>query len=237
MISKHNIDNTQQTFSLDTFKEKFSPDKMCNFYLQDDLHNEKRLNHYLVKQPNDNCFYVEGLHDNLKQFIYVCFYQALQNISDTNKRYVYLTFDNEPVKAGDSQRVHGLHIDGLQGDEVPEKVSNCFQFICFDSLPTLFADQTFKTNNLCLSKDNIFDALGSQVNKNNVYHTKENTIYFMNPYMVHTADKSNKDCKRLFVRLYFSHLPITSIKATINPNIDYNFKPHTTSGDIPKHLK
>lgn len=237
MISSANIDNTQEKFSLDTFKSSFVPDNICKFHLVDELYQEKRLNHYLIKQPNDNCLYVDGLHSNLISFINICLNEALEKIPDTLKRYVYLTFDNVEVKANTSQRVHGWHIDGLQGDEVPEKVNNCFQFICFNNLPTLFTEQTFNLDGYNLSKDNIFKVLGDQVNPSDVYTTEKDTLYFMNPYMVHTAALANKDCKRLFVRLYFSHLPITSKKATINPRICYDFKPHTTSGNIPNHLK
>jgi hypothetical protein len=236
-ISKNNKNVCLELFNINKFDKIYTPDEITTYIPSENLYNEKRVNHLLVKLPYQKFVFPSFICNELKQFLTYCYMNAIVNgIPDTPARYMYLTFDNIDVKKGESQRDSGWHIDGLQGGEVEIKQKSCFQYILFNSLPMILANQSFKTNNININNENIFNNLGKQIKKENKYTIKNNTLYFMNPYMAHKGQIAKNNQKRLFVRAYFSYLPITSVKATINPDINYDFNPHTTTGDIPSHL-
>ena len=119
-----------------------------------------------------------------------------------------------------------------------------FQFIWSNVLGTEFCIQPFTSQGLDPSKHNVFTFLSKQVNEENICKFNNGDIILMNCYHVHrsqenqiqTKGKEERKIFRQFMRLSCTHTPITSIKMTINPDIEYNYPFHCTLGNIPLHL-
>lgn len=197
-----------------------------------------RLNHFMVKvKYSDEIILPEEMDLEIKRFVHECLSMAKCTGLPYNNRYAYLTVDNKPIKAGQTQRTPGWHLDGLQGEEVPVKVPACYEFIWVNKLPFEYTTQDFEIYGLNTHEHNIFDSLGSQVYDDSIEQIKANCLYLMNPYLLHRAVAANEDITdRLFFRLYVSELPITSTKMSINPLIEYPYAIHTTTGSIPNNL-
>ena len=159
-------------------------------------------------------------------------------IDDAARKYTYLTIDTAPVKKGGYQRTPGWHVDGLQGDEVPVKQQSDMIFTWCDTLPFEYAAQTFPLPaHVNLSEHNIFEILGSLVQPEHIRQTEPKTLYYMDSYCVHRAVPAPEDTNRIFFRVCYTDIPVTSTKMTLNPEMDYDYVYHTTTGEIPKHLK
>lgn len=197
-----------------------------------------RVNHLLIKlKHSDEIILPEGTDPEIARFIQNCVDCSKANGLPIRNRFVYLTIDNKFVKKGESQRTKGWHLDGLQGEEVPVKTPACYQYVWMNKLPFRFTTQDFLIHGLDLSRHNIFDSLGAQVYPESVASVKANQLYLMNPYLLHQAAIADEDTiDRLFMRVYVSELPITSVKMTINPHIQYPYKVHSTTGQIPANL-
>jgi hypothetical protein len=212
-----------------------TPIELDKFLFKDFINN--RINHYMIKS-NDSTDLVFGEidSDSIKQFVNYCIEESKKLDLNWSNRYCYITIDQKDVIKDKSQREAGWHIDGMQGDEVNEKKPADFQFIWSDETPTKFCTQLFNTQKLDTSIHNVFNFLGNQVKNETCYLLEKNKIYLMNAYHLHTATLSNKNTHRKFVRVSFTNTPITSIKMTINNSINYNYKIHQTTGNIPKNL-
>ena len=152
--------------------------------------------------------------------------------------YLYLTIDTLFTKAGETQRTPGWHVDCVQGDEVPVKKPSNLTFSWCNAVPMEWADQTFVfPRHVNVSEYNIFECLEALVEPESIRQCEANTLYATNTYCVHRSAVAKVDTPRTFIRLSYTHVPITNNKATINPRIDYNYKVHSTEGKIPKHLK
>lgn len=232
----YNVINNKFSLSYLSTASTIKPLSLQKNIVISDIFKLPRVNNMLIKTQGNNLNIPFYLDSGIINWINYCLDFSKNVCNDLENRYVYLTIDNKTVLNGESQREDGWHLDGLQGDEVPVKLNNCFQFIYVTENPTEFCIQPFSYKNLNLSSHNIFKKLGQQVNNENIYSINLNTTYLMNSYQLHRAIKSTKDTTRLFLRLYISHCPITSVLATINPNINYPFKPHSTKGKIPSHL-
>ena len=198
----------------------------------------KRLNHFLVKlKHSDEIIVPDYIDSEILRFITDCVEIAKVNDLPIRNRFLYLTLDDKHTQKGRAQRTQGWHLDGLQGEEVPVKVPACYQFVWMNKLPFKYTTQDFMINGLDLRRHNIFDSLGAQVYQESVMSVKTNTLYLMNPYLLHEAAIAEEDVPdRLFLRLYVSELPITSVKMSINPKIKYPYDIHVTTGDIPDSL-
>jgi len=194
-----------------------------------------RVNHYMIKSNDeltlnfgeitrsDRCELEKLISPSLAAV-------GAFNISD---RYCYLTMDCGWVNPGYTQRVPGWHIDGMQGDEVEVKVPCDYTFTWCSALPTIYSPQGFSTEGIDVSKDNIFEHLGKQVSIQQ--ESLAYMLYASNSYSVHKCMLAKEPVFRDFVRLSFTYVPITSVKMTINPSMNYNYPIHTTKGEfIPK---
>ncbi len=235
-IRREKVKKCEQIFSNSFFSEIQTPTKIFDFNLNPG-DTTRRVNHLLIKNPYSAFKIPDFISKSVSSLIQRCYENAKENkIIDLSERYVYLTYDNSVVEKGHCQRDSGYHIDGMQGSEVVSKVNNCFQYIWLNNLPTVFCNQKFDALRLEPSKHNYFKHFENQVIESKVFSIEKNSVYFVNPYMIHRASVALYRQKRTFIRIYFSHLPITSVKATINPDIVYPFKPHVTTGEIPESL-
>jgi len=230
------VKETQTPFDLKHLRFTREPIELRSFNFGD--LGDTRVNHFMVKTANSSEFILGGLekYPEIKKFISECYDYANDMGLDTNNRYGYITIDQMEVKADKSQRETGWHIDGMQGTEVPYKKNVDFQFIWADQTPTKFCTMTFNMEGANEAKHNIFKWVGKQVDENLCYYLQANKVYLMNAYHVHTATKSSRLVFRKFVRLSFTNTPITSVRMTINPAMEYDYEIGTTTGAIPSHL-
>lgn len=214
-----------------------APIDLGKHQLDCDIRYQPRVNNMLIKHQHSEVSLPASLSPVIADWVMQHINTAHHVASDISKRYIYLTLDNAPVQQSHTQREGGWHLDGLQGAEVPNKFNNCFQFLWVSNTPTEFCTQAFNVNDLNINTHNIFKAIERQVKPENCYTINTQHTYLMHCYHAHRATPSAHSGERLFLRLYFSHCPVTSQRATLNPDITYPFIPHTTTGAVPEHLQ
>lgn len=227
-----------QVFSLDfvSTASNESPIDLGMVELDCCIPEQRRFNNMLIKVGSQPVHLPNWVDNVIAKWVDDCLCISKYVCDDLGQRYVYLTLDNQPVIAGDTQRQDGWHLDGLQGDEVPDKLNNCFQFLWVSNTPTEFCTQSFSAEGIDISRHNVFESLGRQVSDNNCFKINSMHTYLMHCYQLHRATEAVDNTDRLFLRLYVSHCPVTSVNATINDEIEYPFVPHSTTGLIPEHL-
>ena len=227
----------ESVFNLKQLEREHFPSKAFDFNLKYD--NTFRANNFCVKLSNSDTFYIDSLPAYLKTFVNKVIEYCNMVEMEWEGRYIYLTVDNRKIESNASQRYSGWHIDGMQGNEVKVKTEPDFQFICTNKIPTEFARQSFSLEGFDSDRDNVFNFLGGQIDPSKVEKIECSQVYLMTPYMVHRGQISPVEVNdRIFLRISFTKTPITSVKMTINPDIkDYGYNIHTTTGNIPLHLK
>lgn len=108
------------------YADYHSPMEMSDIEIDDDALWGKRTLHYMIKKRDSDTLYIDSLLKEipeLETFIATCdMLMRFSFLSDLREgRYAYLTVDTGLVKAGETMRTPGWHIDCVQGDEVPEK--------------------------------------------------------------------------------------------------------------------
>lgn len=156
----------------------------------------------------------------------------------TRYRYLYLTIDTRFVRAGETQRTPGWHVDGIQGDEVPLKQRSDLTFSWCDCLPMRWANQSFELPaHVNVSEYNVFECLSQLVRPECIEECDANILYAMNSYCVHRSSVAQYDTPRTFLRLSYTNVPVTNVQMTLNPRMTYDYQVHSSAGKIPKHLK
>jgi hypothetical protein len=147
--------------------------------------------------------------------------------SDHNRRYAYLTVDQRPVRAGNTQRNPGLHIDGFQGSRITDafggNLSIDTQYIVYNTLPTVFYSQPFPVGTLNTAVHNFFHAFEMLVDERNLSRVDPYNILSFPAYAVHRADTSPIDQSRTFLRLTYSEREFDRWGNTYNPMFDYKW--------------
>jgi len=228
------LEDVKNIFTVERLSTTREPIEVGNFNLPEIPADLKLLN-YLIDPLSTNT--MSSLPISIKKIISDCLSYADNMGLDTASRYCYITIDQAEVTKGGSLRDRGYHIDGMQGTEVSEKVQPDFQFIWSDNTPTSFCTKTFNLEGFREDEHNLFKWLQEQVAERFCYALSKNSIYLMNAYHVHEASKSMNNNYRRFIRVAFTNTPITSVKMSVNPNMDYDYDFHTTKGVIPTHLK
>ncbi len=230
------VNEVNSVFNLSFLIKKREPIALGDFHF-DNLPN-KRLNHYLIKLNNESQYRLGEIDiDEMKNFIEKISDEITSLGISIKERYCFLTLDQGWVEPNSTLRTPGWHVDGMQGGEVEVKKPGDLTFIWSNALPTKFAEQAFNVSGLDSSIHNVFNWLGRQVKTKNIFESKINQIYAINPYHVHAANKASEKVYRVFLRLSYTLTPVTSTKMTLNPEIKYNYKYHVTTGEIPSYLK
>ena len=197
-----------------------------------------KLQHFMIKS-NDNKHFrfgdIERKHPYLTRFAEVV--RKLAGEEFVANRYAYLSVDTRFVDKGETQRDPGFHVDDLQGAEVPHKKPGGLTFMWCDTLPTEYAYQSFNIIHLDLARHQIFSHLDKMADPETVARVNPKHIIAINPYCVHRSMVAPRATCRVFVRLCFTHVPVTNTRMDINHCADYNYDIHSTSGTIPGHLK
>jgi hypothetical protein len=195
-------------------------------------------NNLLIKlRHSDDIVLPAFMGESMREFIESCIARAKEADLPVRSRYIYVTVDSRPFKKGTTQRNPGWHTDGLQGEEVAVKQNGCYHFLWTNKIPFKISTQGFDLSGINVSKHNVFDSLALQVYEDSVETTQAEHLYLVNCYQMHTAVPAQEDLEdRLFVRVSFSELTYTSASMSLNPEIEYPFAPHTTTGFIPGNL-
>ena len=119
--------------------------------------------------------------------------------------HVYLTTDQRWVEAGQTHRLGGFHIDGLQGARYETPLPLCYAGLVTDVAPTVFAVQPFLTAHLDVARHNIFDDFDRQVKSKNCQTMRTHVVTLMNAYCVHASPVVERSGWRSFVRVEVSH--------------------------------
>ena len=233
-------ENMKGTFALNRFKRR--DNKVRNImpirrYKLTENFWDYRCLHLLIRQDDSKVM----LPAELGQYV------ILQEMIATTQRYeefmgkfpyLYLTIDTLFVKAGETQRTPGWHVDCVQGDEVPVKMPTNLTFSWSDTVPMEYADQDFDIPaHVNVSEHNIFEVLSGMVQEDKIRQCEPNMMYVFNTYCLHRSAVAKQDTPRTFIRLSYTHVPITNSSMTVNPDIKYNYEIHSTAGKIPTHLK
>ena len=221
-----------QPFDLKFFEQATRP--LCIEGIIPHILPKERLLHYCIKLPTQGLSTL-GKAEPLAYYLDCIEDKTWDYGIDPSLRYIYVTYDYGWVEPGECLRTEGWHVDGLQGDEVQPKHNGDFTTFWSNSLPTEYVMQAFDVENLDLSKHNIFDALGQQVNSEIKSMTCTDT-WALSPYILHRSPQAKEMTYRQFVRVSFSHIPITSVKMTVNEDMLYDYEIHTTAGEIPEYL-
>lgn len=223
-------------FSLRRLERSRKPVELGRYPLE--LVEGLSVNNLLVKLKQTlEPVFPANLPQSIRDLVTQCITDAQESGLPVRNRFVYLTYDTRPFKKGQTQRNPGWHFDGLQGNEVMLKKPGCYSFLWTNKLPFLISDQSFSLQGLDVGQHHIFDSLATQVFDDSVHESLPGHLYLMSCYQMHRAQVAQEDTNdRLFVRLTFSELAYTSTSMTLNPDIEYPFQPHSTSGEIPKNL-
>ncbi len=227
---------TEKVFDLSNLEKERSPIDVGEFNFE--TFTDKRVNHYCIKSSEgDEYIYGEIDSDEFRSFIRLTESRALEMGFDIKNRYCFVTIDQGWVEPDHTLREPGWHLDGLQGDEVPEKKAVDLQFIWSDSLPTTFTSQKFDVGGLNPSIHNVFKWIGEQIDPKQIVETQPLHIYAMNTYHAHKATGAKEKIYRRFVRVSYTFIPVTSKRMTTNPEMKYNYEYHKSTGEIPSYLE
>ena len=126
-------------------------------------------------------------HKWLKEFVtFCCIYET-----SFNKRfedlYAHITVERKCVNAGETQRVGGFHVDGMQGAKFPQKHEIEHSYLWSSTNGTEFCVQPFFVQHIDDSKYLLFDELCKQAKEENVYKCLDSNVYIFDPYMIHRS--------------------------------------------------
>jgi hypothetical protein len=156
-----------------------------------------------------------------------------------DERYAYLTVDQRPVRAGNTQRSPGLHVDGFQGNRITDAFGGNLpidtQYIVYDALPTVFYNQPFPVGTLNTGTHNYFSAFEMLGDERHAFRLNPFEILSFSSYAVHRADTSLIDQQRTFLRVTYCHSQLVRWGNTYNPMFDYNWE--MVNRDIPTSLR
>lgn len=148
--------------------------------------------------------------------------------------YAYITID----QTKDVEKFHrkpGLHVDGFQGDRIQPKVKCDRSYITVSGDAPIFYNQGFETvENMEDSVYNIFYEFDKTKHYSSAIKTNPFEIYFMDSYLVHSADVA-KQKTRTFFRISYSVRQYDRKGNSHNNCFDYNW--NMIKRNIHKGLK
>jgi hypothetical protein len=136
--------------------------------------------------------------------------------------YTYLTVRSGPVI---HSRDGEWHVDGfsMRYTHLPE----ANYVIVFGETPTEWVNQYFDfPKDFDALKHNVHLFFQKRINSSRIKTLDSNTLYFMDPYVVHRKPKIISGTIRCFVRISFTPIEIPDINNTVNPLIStahYNY--------------
>jgi hypothetical protein len=133
---------------------------------------------------------------------------------------IHITTDYGFVKADETQRFPGWHVDGLQGGKFKNKLLAEHSYIASTSNPTEFCLQPFFIKHYDEDITNFFKAFDQQARDVNIYRGIPKHLYLMDAYMVHRTPTIREDTYRGFVRITVANAPLPIEFNTLNPMLN-----------------
>jgi len=140
---------------------------------------------------------------------------------------VHITTDYGFVKAQETQRFPGWHVDGLQGGKFKEKLLAEHSYVIATNNPTEFCMQPFFIKHYDEDITNFFKAFDQQAKDVNIFKGISQHLYLMDAYMVHRTPTIHEDTHRGFIRITVANAPLPIEFNTLNPMLEQekpNFK-------------
>jgi hypothetical protein len=135
----------------------------------------------------------------------------------------YLTFHSSDLVPGQLQRRGGMHVDGFQGEERPEKVPIEFSIFGANIAPTVATTQAFDLSYLDPTRHNVFAEMDRINDPALEVKLKPGVAYAMDAYTGHRADASDVAGRRNFFRITWSVSKFDRLGLTDNPCLNYSW--------------
>lgn len=187
-----------------------------------------------IKMKGDSTIYLpyeyRGMGETIAKII-DCDKQINPHFDDY---YAYLTVDKRPVKAGNSQRRYGCHVDGFQSDLVEPKVRTRHCYVVSDTLGTEFITDGFEIKNIGDTVNDWYESFQHQSEHMERVKAQPFEINLFDAYQVHTSTVATEDTERTLARVSFSVRQLNRIGNGINPLIkeEWKYQP-VTIGNQP----
>ena len=181
------------------------------------IHNTPRVLRLTIKPVGElNVYIPEELKDATPFIMQILEYERMVNESFKDCE-IHITIDYSFVKAAETKRFPGWHVDGLQGGKFKSKLLAEHSYIVADVNPTEFCLQPFFIKHYDEDITNFFKAFDQQANEVNIYKGIPNHLYLMDAYMVHRTPTITEDTNRGFVRITVANAPLPIEHNTLNP--------------------
>ncbi len=213
------IDRHYREFNHVHFENPIEPPFIQNYVINEEhLFNLNVLRMAIKAKNSDEIKLPKELYV-IEDFIKTCLMNYVNTFNDLYERLVYITIrtcDNNNYY----KNVGTWHVDSFQGSRIARhKPDLCY--IWSNNCPTEFAIQRYDLRDFDYSKYNIHSYFRDYTEENNIFRCDENSIYMMDPYMVHRAPICDFMYKRIFIRLHTSEVEIEDSTSTINPMLPY----------------
>lgn len=176
-----------------------------------------------IKFPNSNCIKMPNEILPLKNEIFRIMKFEADHNDNFDEYYAYITTDYSFVKAGETQRKAGCHVDGYQGVRTSknERINRSYVYSSGDT--TEFFLQRFPISHINDSRYNVFHYFDKIADEASIWRPKEWEIVLMNVYNVHRAPIAKEDGYRFFFRLSFDTRKFDRLGNTHNPMFNYEW--------------
>jgi hypothetical protein len=179
-----------------------------------------RILRMTIKPVGEESIYVPDELKDISSFIT----QVLEYEKMINEKFkdceIHITTDYGFVKAKETQRFPGWHVDGLQGGKFKNKLMAEHSYVIATNNPTEFCLQPFFVKHYDEDITNFFKAFDQQARDVNVYKGIPNHLYLMDAYMVHRTPTITEDTHRGFIRITVANAPLPIEHNTLNPMLD-----------------
>lgn len=179
-----------------------------------------RILRMTVKPVGDNNIYIPEELADIKPFlIQVLEYERMIN-DKFQECEIHITTDYGFIKAAETQRFPGWHVDGLQGGKFKEKMLAEHSYVIATNNPTEFCLQPFFVKHYDEDITNFFKAFDQQARDVNIYKGIPNHLYLMDAYMIHRTPTILEDIHRGFIRITVANAPLPIEHNTLNPMLN-----------------
>ena len=208
-----------EPFSFDHYTSPRIPVDLGAFDISE-VENLPRILRMTVKPVGEDKAYIPAELSNLSPFItQVLEYERMINSKFTDCE-IHLTIDYGFVKANETQRFPGWHVDGLQGGKFKNKLMAEHSYVIATNNPTEFCLQPFFIKHYDEDITNFFKAFDQQAREVNIYKGIPNHLYLMDAYMVHRTPMITEDTHRGFIRITVANAPLPIEHNTLNPMLE-----------------
>lgn len=179
-----------------------------------------RILRMTIKPVGEDKMYIPKELEDVTAFItQVLEYERMIN-SKFKDCEIHITTDYGFVKAQETQRFPGWHVDGLQGGKFKNKLMAEHSYVIATNNPTEFCLQPFFVKHYDEDITNFFKAFDQQARDVNIYRGLPSHLYLMDAYMVHRTPVITEDTHRGFIRITVANAPLPIEHNTLNPMLN-----------------